>query len=202
MTVWYSLLCSAGVAHLVERHLAKVEVASSSLVARSIKHRSKDRCCFFADSLALTVAPDRLARLVGATIGALLPTVAPNQFPRFTARKLGRCLDFALLCLPQAALRRNPQNRLAASATGGASPISSSPAPSNTGRKTGVFLFCKLFGTHRDILHSGATFFAHGGKRKRMRPHFSLACQRKTVSPAKKRSLLRPCSAALSFGVL
>ena len=26
---------SAGVAHLVERHLAKVEVASSSLVARS-----------------------------------------------------------------------------------------------------------------------------------------------------------------------
>ena len=28
---------SAGVAHPVERHLAKVEVASSSLVARSIK---------------------------------------------------------------------------------------------------------------------------------------------------------------------
>ena len=27
----------AGVAHLVERHLAKVEVASSSLVARSIE---------------------------------------------------------------------------------------------------------------------------------------------------------------------
>ena len=27
----------AGVAHLVERHLAKVEVASSSLVTRSIK---------------------------------------------------------------------------------------------------------------------------------------------------------------------
>ena len=47
MTVWYSLLCSAGVAHLVERHLAKVEVASSSLVARSIKHRSKDRCFSF-----------------------------------------------------------------------------------------------------------------------------------------------------------
>ena len=31
----------AGVAHLVERHLAKVEVASSSLVTRSKK---KDRC--------------------------------------------------------------------------------------------------------------------------------------------------------------
>ena len=35
--VWYSTSCSAGVAHLVERHLAKVEVASSSLVARSKK---------------------------------------------------------------------------------------------------------------------------------------------------------------------
>ena len=33
--VWYSTSCSAGVAHLVERDLAKVEVASSSLVARS-----------------------------------------------------------------------------------------------------------------------------------------------------------------------
>ena len=31
----YNNYCSAGVAHLVERDLAKVEVASSSLVARS-----------------------------------------------------------------------------------------------------------------------------------------------------------------------
>ena len=31
----YNNHCSAGVAHLVERDLAKVEVASSSLVARS-----------------------------------------------------------------------------------------------------------------------------------------------------------------------
>ena len=31
----YNQSCSAGVAHLVERDLAKVEVASSSLVARS-----------------------------------------------------------------------------------------------------------------------------------------------------------------------
>ncbi len=31
----YNPLCSAGVAHLVERHLAKVEVAGSSPVARS-----------------------------------------------------------------------------------------------------------------------------------------------------------------------
>ena len=36
----------AGVAHLVERHLAKVEVAGSSPVARSIKkeNRSKRNC--------------------------------------------------------------------------------------------------------------------------------------------------------------
>ena len=31
----YNTKADAGVAHLVERHLAKVEVASSSLVARS-----------------------------------------------------------------------------------------------------------------------------------------------------------------------
>ena len=31
----YNTSCSAGLAHLVERHLAQVEVASSSLVARS-----------------------------------------------------------------------------------------------------------------------------------------------------------------------
>ncbi len=34
------LLADASVAHLVERHLAKVEVASSSLVTRSISERS------------------------------------------------------------------------------------------------------------------------------------------------------------------
>ena len=33
----------AGIAHLVERHLAKVEVASSSLVARSKKKSPSDR---------------------------------------------------------------------------------------------------------------------------------------------------------------
>ena len=35
MGACYDNICSAGLAHLVERHLAKVEVASSSLVARS-----------------------------------------------------------------------------------------------------------------------------------------------------------------------
>ena len=37
MEICYNTSCSAGVAHLVERHLAKVEVASSSLVTRSRK---------------------------------------------------------------------------------------------------------------------------------------------------------------------
>ena len=37
----------AGVAHPVERHLAKVEVASSSLVARSIKKTSQKAGLFF-----------------------------------------------------------------------------------------------------------------------------------------------------------
>ncbi len=37
----------AGVAHPVERHLAKVEVASSSLVTRSIKKKQMHCICFF-----------------------------------------------------------------------------------------------------------------------------------------------------------
>ena len=36
----YNSPCSAGVAHPVERHLAKVEVASSSLVTRSNKEKA------------------------------------------------------------------------------------------------------------------------------------------------------------------
>ena len=43
----YNLSCSAGVAHPVERHLAKVEVASSSLVTRSKKHRPHFVVCVF-----------------------------------------------------------------------------------------------------------------------------------------------------------
>ena len=42
MGACYDNICSAGLAHLVERHLAKVEVASSSLVARSIVKRTSD----------------------------------------------------------------------------------------------------------------------------------------------------------------
>ena len=44
----YNNHCSAGVAHLVERDLAKVEVASSSLVARSKKKHHPSGWCFFA----------------------------------------------------------------------------------------------------------------------------------------------------------
>ena len=44
----YNNHCSAGVAHLVERDLAKVEVASSSLVARSKITPSQQGGVFFA----------------------------------------------------------------------------------------------------------------------------------------------------------
>ena len=48
----YNNHCSAGVAHLVERDLAKVEVASSSLVARSKKKHHPSGWCFFRSSRA------------------------------------------------------------------------------------------------------------------------------------------------------
>ncbi len=47
----YNITCSAGVAHLVERHLAKVEVASSSLVTRSNKKRHVSTCRFLLGSV-------------------------------------------------------------------------------------------------------------------------------------------------------
>ena len=49
MKICYNTSCSAGVAHPVERHLAKVEVASSSLVTRSIKKQTPIGVCFFMD---------------------------------------------------------------------------------------------------------------------------------------------------------
>ena len=48
----YNNYCCAGVAHLVERDLAKVEVASSSLVARSKKKHHPSGWCFFRLSRA------------------------------------------------------------------------------------------------------------------------------------------------------
>ena len=44
--ICYNTSCSAGVAHPVERHLAKVEVASSSLVTRSIKRGLQKQSSF------------------------------------------------------------------------------------------------------------------------------------------------------------
>ena len=65
----------ADLAHLVERHLAKVEVASSSLVIRStIKALSKYRRRFFFCSCSIPPVPDisreRAVLFIGGT-GAL-----------------------------------------------------------------------------------------------------------------------------------
>ena len=49
----YNNQCCAGVAHLVERDLAKVEVASSSLVARSKKKDTRRGVFLFGAALLL-----------------------------------------------------------------------------------------------------------------------------------------------------
>ena len=49
----YNNYCCAGVAHLVERDLAKVEVASSSLVARSKKKDTRRGVFLFGAALLL-----------------------------------------------------------------------------------------------------------------------------------------------------
>ena len=56
----YNNHCSAGVAHLVERDLAKVEVASSSLVARSKKKHHPNRMVFLFGMLR--AGPNSLPR--------------------------------------------------------------------------------------------------------------------------------------------
>ena len=52
-TMPYNNYCCAGVAHLVERDLAKVEVASSSLVARSKKKDTPTGVFLFGAALLL-----------------------------------------------------------------------------------------------------------------------------------------------------
>ncbi len=68
----YNNHCSAGVAHLVERDLAKVEVASSSLVARSKKKHHPNRVVFFciyrAAGDVLTVMQARQKRRISTTL--------------------------------------------------------------------------------------------------------------------------------------
>ena len=48
----------AGVAHLVERHLAKVEVAGSSPVTRSIRADAFSICSFLQSTRAQTIEFD------------------------------------------------------------------------------------------------------------------------------------------------
>ena len=55
----------ADVAHLVERHLAKVEVASSSLVIRSIKDTVFDRVFFIFSGAGLGLISQGTLALVG-----------------------------------------------------------------------------------------------------------------------------------------
>ena len=102
----------AGVAHLVERDLAKVEVASSSLVARS-KNTTLSGGVFFVCASALTVVSAGCRRLPQPTAGTL------------------------------------PRKRLASSAAGGASALSSSPAPKRIPHPIGwgiLFGMCRSTG--------------------------------------------------------
>ena len=75
----YNNHCSAGVAHLVERDLAKVEVASSSLVARSKKKHHPTGWCFFAftDRAEARTGHERSERnMPGACFGARVRVAA------------------------------------------------------------------------------------------------------------------------------
>ena len=124
----------AAVAHLVERHLAKVEVASSSLVARSISfygrhRRTPSRQWSPCPPLRAILPPlPRFRLAASAAGGASAESSSPAPF-HFTgaigahrrgngrlARLCGqfsrRFLDFASLYPPQAALRRNPRRPL------------------------------------------------------------------------------------------
>ena len=80
----YNKLRSAGVAHPVERHLAKVEVASSSLVTRSIK---------VATAVAAFLFVSKNTPCVGIILHRGLFTYCPVLLVRFTLlfiRKSGR----------------------------------------------------------------------------------------------------------------
>ena len=82
-------LAFAGVAHLVERDLAKVEGASSSLVARSRKPHLR-RWCFFLFAIRRS------------------PSCRPS-LARCRGRQTGHFLEIASLLPPPAALRRFPR---------------------------------------------------------------------------------------------
>ena len=78
-------LVLAGIAHLVERHLAKVEVASSSLVARSRKDLIQMdevflHSVFVSNSLPNTVAPLRFAAFAKSSETTALPHSTGGRF--------------------------------------------------------------------------------------------------------------------------
>ena len=83
----YTAFCCAGVAHLVERHLAKVEVAGSSPVARSTSEqsllRSVSRRALSGSALKLRSASLLpLLQLEPAALGFELVGVRGGRFGR------------------------------------------------------------------------------------------------------------------------
>ena len=65
----------AGVAHPVERHLAKVEVASSSLVTRSKKKQMSFDICFFFYGAGLEIKMQLAGGKLRAPVQTLVRTV-------------------------------------------------------------------------------------------------------------------------------
>ena len=80
----------AGLAHLVERHLAKVEVASSSLVARSKKKHHPLGWCFFLEHFRFALQIARLRRLLEKS-GGKPAKVSPANTP-VLAKNEGFCI--------------------------------------------------------------------------------------------------------------
>ena len=130
----YNTSCSAGVAHPVERHLAKVEVASSSLVTRSINNTGHHLvpCIFYyavttaqkkVPTVRWTVGGEGLtepninfceakmqASLVTSSVQAPYPVAVPEKIIGLTLFLdfFDRCHSFTSLHLPLAALGSLP----------------------------------------------------------------------------------------------
>ena len=97
--------CSAGVAHPVERHLAKVEVASSSLVTRSIKRKQM----LFASAFFLFCSGEARIIWMQQSGGLLLATARRSEtsiFSCFGKRKCNRASSPAKQTEP-----RHPQSK-------------------------------------------------------------------------------------------
>ena len=143
-------LAFAGVAHLVERDLAKVEVASSSLVARSKKERHPHGCLSFLEQhfcCAKVVACGRVIERERGNPSKVPPSHSPflamcgsadnktcgqsHKSPPiwvvifFAFSPALTVVSAGSQPLPRPAVRTLPRNRLASSAAGGASALSS-----------------------------------------------------------------------------